>query len=486
MKDYQCDVVVVGSGTGGGGTAYFCAAAGLKTILVEADDGFGAAIAGAEPNSAMLTGVNGVFAVESRYQNSKHIRTTKKDVFQYLMEHANWSVPAWQAAALAGRSAAIWNWLEDQGCASEQAVAYNWTSPHTWLYFDDTKPRLEVVGKAFLDAGGTLFSCALFDEIIIENGRAAGVRGKMDETGEPFEVKAKAVVLAFGEPKSEGDMGPMPMMGKVVEKPDGFKAAEAVGCVRMEETRSAMCQLAKPAGIGGPGDPNEPQEAYIRQPESLAVNTDGERFTTEEILGTMEDGACSIGIQKEGTAFILFDDNINQHWIERGFTSTKYRYGNEGPAYKNLESVLNASIAAGFSPCIFVGDSIRELAEKMGVDVSSLTKTVEEYNRCCACGEDPYFFKDQKYLIPLKGPKYYAMKCRSGINVLPGVLKTDSKLRLLDTNNMPIPGLYGAGGCISFLNGRIYTHHVAGSRSMFGLVCGQLLGEIIPEYINGI
>ena len=40
------------------------------------------------------------------------------------------------------------------------------------------------------------------------------------------------------------------------------------------------------------------------------------------------------------------------------------------------------------------------------------------------------------------------------------------------------------GGIISNLNGRIYTHICAGSRSTFGLVSGQICGEQIPEYIK--
>ena len=40
------------------------------------------------------------------------------------------------------------------------------------------------------------------------------------------------------------------------------------------------------------------------------------------------------------------------------------------------------------------------------------------------------------------------------------------------------------GGIISNLNGRIYTHICAGSRSTFGLVSGQICGEQISAYIR--
>lgn len=483
MIKRSADVVIVGAGCGGTSAAYHCAAAGLNTILLEADSGFGAAIDG--NSGAVLSGVNGVFAVETRYQKAKHLRDTKKEIFTFLMEHAHWAVDAYQASALVGRSDSIWHWLEDLGAAAEEAVAYNWTSPHTWLYFDDSKPRLELVGQAFLDAGGTLLSNAIFEEIIMTDGKAAGVRGKMTD-GTPFEVDAKAVVLGFGEPGPVGGkkaaMGP-PSDKPPIEKPDGFKIAERAGAGRMEGTKSAFAMMVKPEGVGGPGDPNEPQEAYMRQPEELAVNIYGKRFTTEEILGTMEDGASAIAIQKDGIAFIVFDTAINKHFCNAGWISTKYRYGNEGPAYMDLDARLQRAIDAGFNG-IFMADRIEELGQKMGVDTETFVRTVEEYNRCCFSGRDPYFYKDRECLIPLTGPKYYAIKVKGSIGEFEGVLKSNHRLELLTGSGDVIPGLYGAGGCISTLNGSIYTHHTAGSRSTFGLVCGQMLGEIVPEYIK--
>lgn len=485
MKNYTTDVAVVGAGTAGGSAGYHCAAAGLKTLLIEADGPFGAAITGSD--SKILSGVNGIFAVESDYQKQKHIRTTKKDVFTYLMEHANWSVPAWQAAALTGRSAGIWNWLETLGCEAEEAVAYNWYSNHTWLYFNDKKPRLEVVGKAFLDAGGETLPGALFEEILMEDGKAVGVAGHMVESGDPFTVRAKAVVLAFGEPGPVGGkrapMGP-PSDKPFIEKPDGFAIAEQVGAGRADQTASAMCMLDKPMGIGGPGDPNEPQEAYIRQPEELAVNNLGQRFVTEEILGTMEDGACAIAIQPQGTAFIVFDTNVNDYFCKNGFTSTKYRYGNEGPAYENLDERLQNAVEYGFGGCICTADSPEELAEKMGVPTDAFLETLEQYNAACASGRDDKFFKNVDFLVPIVGPRYYAMKVSSHMGASQGVLLSNDKLQILRDDGTPIEGLYGAGGAISTLNGHIYTHHVAGSRSTFGLVCGQMLGEILGEKLG--
>jgi fumarate reductase flavoprotein subunit len=120
----------------------------------------------------------------------------------------------------------------------------------------------------------------------------------------------------------------------------------------------------------------------------------------------------------------------------------------------------------------------------MGVDPAVLTATVEEYNRVCASGRDTVFFKDSENLIPLVGPRYYAIKVYGIFGQAEGPLAANWKGEILDQDSHPIPGLYGAGGAISDLNGRVYTHICAGSRSMFGLVSGQICGEVIPEYIK--
>ena len=294
MINITTDVAVVGSGTGGVSAAYHCAIAGLNTTLFEAGKGFGPA----------LTGVNGVFAVGTAYQKSKHINESKKDIFLRLMNHANWLIDARQVTEFLNRSAGIWQWLESLGCEAEAVLAYNMDAPHTWHYFNAAKPRLEVVGKAFLDAGGTLQDGAYMNELIMEDGRVVGIKGET-ENGEPIEVHCKAVVLATGEPQriaKPGDgpgAGPAPRGdGLQKEKPYGIAMATRVGAAQHANTYSAFNMNVKPPeydvpDVKFPG----PTEQYFRQPQELMVNLKAQRFTTEEVIHAMEDGASAIASQ---------------------------------------------------------------------------------------------------------------------------------------------------------------------------------------------
>ncbi len=476
MITIHTDVAVVGSGVGGASAAFHCAAAGLDTTLFEAGEGFGPA----------LTGVNGVFAVGTAYQKSKHINESKKDIFLRLMNHANWLIDARQVTEFLNRSAGIWQWLESLGCEAEEVLAYNMDAPHTWHYFNGEKPRLEVVGQEFLRAGGHLQDRAYMNELVMEEGRVTGLRGET-AGGDPIEVKCRAVVLATGEPrrieKPGAGPGHAPSGDPQREKPYGIAMATRVGAAQRVDTYSAFNMNVKPQeynipDVKFPG----PTEQYFRQPQELMVNLKAQRFTTEEVIHAMEDGASVIASQPGGIIFSIFDKNLHDYWKRWGWSSYKYKYGGEGKPFDDFEEQWQIAKGRGYG--LYDADTVEELAEQMGVDPATLRATVDEYNSICDSGRDIQFYKDPDYLIPLRGSHYYAIKVYGVFGEAEGPLCANYKCEILDQNSDPIPGLYGAGGIISNLNGRIYTHVCAGSRSTFGLVSGQICGEQIPTYIQ--
>ncbi len=81
----------------------------------------------------------------------------------------------------------------------------------------------------------------------------------------------------------------------------------------------------------------------------------------------------------------------------------------------------------------------------MGVNAAVLKATIAEYNRFCANGHDALFAKDRKYLRPIKGPKFYAMKATTAFLGSLGGVKVNEKLEAVDKNEAPIPGLYVVG-----------------------------------------
>ena len=139
MKQIRTDVAVVGSGIGGISAAYHCSAAGLDTVVLEAGKDFGPA----------MTGVNGVFALDTAFQRSKHIHEDPKKIFRALMDHANWTNDARQVSEFLRRSGPMWQWLETLGCEAEAVLAYNMDSPHTCIFLMGTSRGWRQWGKPF-------------------------------------------------------------------------------------------------------------------------------------------------------------------------------------------------------------------------------------------------------------------------------------------------------------------------------------------------
>lgn len=107
-------------------------------------------------------------------------------------------------------------------------------------------------------------------------------------------------------------------------------------------------------------------------------------------------------------------------------------------------------------------DSIRELAEKTGIDADQLEKTVAQFNGYARNGKDLDFQRgdaayDRYYgdplvepnpcLAPLTKPPYYAMRTDAGDFGTHGGLVTNPNGQVLTQNGKPIAGLYATGNC---------------------------------------
>lgn len=98
-------------------------------------------------------------------------------------------------------------------------------------------------------------------------------------------------------------------------------------------------------------------------------------------------------------------------------------------------------------------NTLAELAKTIDVDPAGLEATVRAYNEYK--GKDPEFDRQRRTLLPLKTPPFYAVElCPVVINTQGGPVH-DSKARVLDMENKPIPRLYAAGELGSFF-GHLY------------------------------
>ena len=136
----------------------------------------------------------------------------------------------------------------------------------------------------------------------------------------------------------------------------------------------------------------------------------------------------------------------------------------------NWSTDNEAEITKGW---IVKGNTIEELAVKMGIDTRGLQDTIIKYNGFCASTVDADFAKATANLLPLTTPPYYGMKMGLSLINTQGGPKHNGKGQTLDKSNNPIPRLYSVGECGSYF-GFIYP---GGSNLAEAFSFGRLAGE---------
>jgi tricarballylate dehydrogenase len=189
---------------------------------------------------------------------------------------------------------------------------------------------------------------------------------------------------------------------------------------------------------------------------SIMVNSLGKRFVDEgEDLGayTYAKFGRAIMVQPGGIAYQIFDQKTI-HLLEE-------RYSTGTPV---------------------VADTIRDLAGKLGIDADGLERTVKEFNAAVQPGEFDPAMKDGKrtsgldlpksnWALPIDTPPYTVYSAACGITFTFGGIKIDTQARVIDTEDIPIPGLYASG---EIAGDFFYHNYPAGT----GLVRGAVFGRI--------
>ncbi|MBI2906360.1 MAG: FAD-dependent oxidoreductase [Chloroflexi bacterium] len=96
---------------------------------------------------------------------------------------------------------------------------------------------------------------------------------------------------------------------------------------------------------------------------------------------------------------------------------------------------------------IVSGKTLRELGRELGMSGVTLEKTVKDWNKLCAKGNDTEFGRDPKDMAPIDNPPYYAIKLFPGGPNTQGGPRRNARAQVLDPFGQPIRGLYAAGEC---------------------------------------
>lgn len=105
---------------------------------------------------------------------------------------------------------------------------------------------------------------------------------------------------------------------------------------------------------------------------------------------------------------------------------------------------------AGLIPDAYAADvqsftTVADLAEGIGADEATLSKTISDFNAFAQGGEDYAQRRDPQTMRAFDGAAYYAMRVKNAILNTQGGPEHNGKAEVLDLEGNPIPHLYSAG-----------------------------------------
>ncbi len=481
MIQYNSDVIIIAAGASGLSAAVAVAQKGLSVIVFEKN-----AITGGTANRGM-----GPLGIESRHTRSRLFKPTKDEAFKAFMDYTHWRVDAKLVRAFLNKSGDTIHWLESLGVEFVEPATYFTESYPTWhLVKPENGPpgpggaatMMKILTQKALDLGVQILLESPVKSIIKEHEEICGVKA-IDKEGNEITANAKAVIIAtggFGDSVSMvreyagfemgKDIFPFRIEGLAG---DGIRMAWDVGAKSTEMSMELIFGMPDPLSI-----PPQLHEA-CRQPH-LMVNLLGERFIDESVLPNVTFTANAITLQKDKTAFLIFDEAILR-LMESDFDTRNRVFPFTNIA--NSEHIIKAYLDSKKGN-FFVAESLEDLANQTGIDLAGLTQTIENYNQSCEKGYDELFNKSQKFLRPISKGKFYAARHFPSAYGSAGGIKINEKAEVIGQDWKPIKGLYASGTDACSIYGDSYPFIFPGTSMGFAINTGRIAAESISQYLN--
>ncbi|WP_411731994.1 FAD-dependent tricarballylate dehydrogenase TcuA [Paeniglutamicibacter sp.] len=309
-------------------------------------------------------------------------------------------------------------------------------------------------------------------DLILEDGAVKGVKVR-GEDGSVQELRAESVILAAGGFESNPELRRehlgegwenAKVRGTAFNNGDMITAGLAAGAVKGGDW--GTCHSVQWDAFTAQNESNrELTNRLTRQsyPLGIIVNNRGERF--------LDEGADfrNLTYAKYGRVILQQPDSV---------------------AYQVFDASLRPMLRSeeyempGISEVI--ADSVEELAQKLGVDATALSKTVSEFNASIdtSIAYDPNVLDGRAAKVtppksnwanPLETGPFYAYPVTCGITFTFGGLKSDTHGRVLDETGSHLEGLYVCG---EMLGGLFSANYPGGSGLAAGVVFGRRAGTL--------
>lgn len=457
------DVLIVGGGFAGLAAAAQAGENGDNTILIEANSVLG----------GNGQGVEGTFAVDSKFQKEQGVTVKKSVIMQEELGKPQWFVNGLFYKDLIQSSAANIEWAVEKGAALSGLIDNYPIGPtagkvntfHWWqdgaagvgyIPFMSEYARQQGVDIR-LNNRGLEFS---YDA----DGKVDGVYAQ-DAFGDIVNYKARAIILATGgfanDPKRcvryGFDLDELELVGAPGHYGDGINMAIAAGAA---EYTGVCCLKYNRIGHDFNVETFGPLwSAFCFGGPFLWVNENCERFVDEacalEVGNTISQSA-PIHLQPHTICYSVFDAAVCQ--------SQKDDWKDMADEWNDsLDDQLQGLIDAGDD--VWVGDTLEEVAEKAGLDADAFVAAVKEYNEACDAGEDEWFGKPAEYLAKIEKAPFYVTKIHPTMEGPLGGVKIDRTFRPVLDQGGVMENVFCIGLDSMMLYRDVYPMDVPGSAS---------------------
>lgn len=482
---YDADVVVIGGGTSGSAAAARAAQQGANVVLIEKSGRLGGT--GALSSEPMTFG--------AQIQLDAGVTFDVGATFEDWMSQNHWSVNGHLVSQFLNISGQVGDWLIENGfhfipgTTTDTTLAYRDHSIGTMTQKESFEELCKDVDTILYETTGK--------SLIVKDGQVVGVEAERYD-GTQITVNAKAVIVATGgfggseELMTKYNGGYFKLLGLEQNVGEGLLMMTEVGAQEYHVGGACAHQTEVPVQVSGfSAEDTAIPYTITNLPVLMRVSKTGQRFMDEDEK-VNSPTASSNYVSSNGPEFftlltqsqleILRDQGSVGLGMDKEADPSFYTFPvPSNMPMTNIEEVLEAACDIGMA---YKADTLEELAEVTGMDIEILRRNVEDYNAACEAGQDNLFYKNPAYLYPYDqtGPFYAVVGCVMSYNSLGGV-KVDELMRVADTQDQPIPGLYAAGvdSIGTVLDGVSYPN-LFGVALGWGFSSGYMAGESAAAY----
>lgn len=456
----KCDILVIG----GGGSGLVAAAraaevSGKKVIVLEKSPNLGGGMLLA---STMRT-------FRSKWQKERGIPDQTVDFIRRMMDLTLWRLDPKLVRNAILATGAFFDWyseLEDP----EILAAYE---PRPYIFDIPVGGQVGPQVDGFHNGSGRLFVAAMLRrcrelgveiltrhravDIHMEQGKIVSVEAETPDgrvtigcsrviLSSGSWIRNRAVVEKVMPAFLEMEVAPSAHLNPNYTG-DGLTLAEKAGAAL--DWDSFCLRLMGPMCSTGEESEFDP---LTHSPYCVCVDLEGRRFAAEPMASRMDPfdaGHVLLHIPKGKSWFILSADVLERIIDQSRQPQDPGPFAMRPlPDVKTIDGWFRQARDRGERRIAF-GDTPQALAGQIGMDPSALAKTLEDYDRCCAQGEDTAFFKLPEHLLPLGEGPYYAVEGCLGTDGAFGGIRVDPEMRAYGPNGELTQGLYVTGDIAS-------------------------------------